>query len=705
MGMEMILDQFNQSFSNVTGNISQFNQLMRTCYYLAANGQPNIAYYKLMKYISISLTQKSVLMNSYMIKRDIDFSEIQFNETQIENTETVFPFMVYDLLFIMNDIALFNQAVQNLENLIGDPRILEIQLGHIFHDQQDIVLKQLNAIYYDDYMHTMKNDISNITLQRFKLFNSILDQFQMHYFTYSSGSNWKDIMKEQLKAQPYGQTQKYRIGQINGNIAITKALLVTNKNLDNQTGVNGFLTIVLNKTFDLGINGQYSLLDGNFRYIGGIQDSIYLEGIRQLLVNYKYLQQIRINNSINEYYYVYELNYVFWENALTRADNNEFTMIVQSEKNTFLNYLNIEDYTESEMHTRTIIFNASSPYFYSGKIVVKQFGALDGILIMYENVTLNSQESISAYQKQFEKQYDEVTNINKIDQSYNNLTSRDIKTTQIIRISNICNRTIVSFTQLEINQIVYIFSIPLIVLILLQLQQFRLNGTYYNEIDIVNISRNYSDINLLNEIDKLDYHQQNNTFYIVPQTRKFKCLTFNAYRRVLFAADQKYYNNYIDFQHNLLQSIVFQPETELNEISFQIFTSSQQYALMINQLKKCASYLQNTFVNLSGSLTFKYNITAHSYKRPRLATYKAENINGSVVSSRIPSRLPSKLPSLINSFTLSFKDNDEYYQMCFDDSGLFYQKRFSSPFGTQILKFSRQKITLSIDELVNSAIE
>ncbi|CAL6000130.1 Conserved_hypothetical protein [Hexamita inflata] len=705
MGMETILDQFNSSFYNVTGNVSQFDQLMRTCYYLAANGQPNIAYYKLMKYISISLTQKSAMMNQYIIKRDTDVSDIQYSETQIENTQTVFPFMVYDLLFVMNDIALFNQAVQNLENLIGDSRILEIQLGHIFHDQQDIALKQINAKYYEDYMSYAKTEISNLTIQRFKLFNNILDQFQMHYFSFSSGSNWKAIMKEQLKAQPYGQTLKYRIGQINGNIAITKALLVTNKNLDNQTWVNGFLTIVLNQKFDLNINGQYTLLDGNARYISGIQENQYIEGIRQLLVDYKYLQQIRINNTINDYQYVYELNNNFWDDALVRADNNDFTLIIQSEKNTFLNYLNIVDYTESEMHTRTIIFNASSPYFYCGKIFVKQFGALDGLLIIYEGVTFNTQESINLYQKQFLEQYDEATNIHKLDQHYYNLTSRDVKTTQIIRTSNIINKIAISYKKFEIILLIYCFSVPLIVLIILSLQPLRPNGTYYDDIDVENISKNDPDINLLNQIDEIDYNQQNNTFYIVPQPRKFKCLTFNAYRRVLFTADQTYYNNYIDFPHNLLQSIVFQPETELNEISFQIFTSSQQYALMINQLKKCTSYLQSTFVNLSGSLTLKYNITAHSYQRPRLSTYKAENVNGSVVSSRIPSRLPSKLPSLINSFTLSFKDNDEYYQMCFDDSGLFYQKRFSSPLGAQILKFSRQKITQSIDELVNSAIE
>ncbi|CAL6027143.1 Conserved_hypothetical protein [Hexamita inflata] len=705
MGMETILDQFNSSFYNVTGNVSQFDQLMRTCYYLAANGQPNIAYYKLMKYISISLTQKSAMMNQYIIKRDIDVSDIQYSETQIENTQTVFPFMVYDLLFVMNDIALFNQAVQNLENLIGDSRILEIQLGHIFHDQQDIALKQINAKYYEDYMSNAKTEISNLTIQRFKLFNNILDQFQMHYFSFSSGSNWKAIMKEQLKAQPYGQTLKYRIGQINGNIAITKALLVTNKNLDNQTGVNGFLTIVLNQKFDLNINGQYTLLDGNARYISGIQENQYIEGIRQLLVDYKYLQQIRINNTINDYQYVYELNNNFWDDALVRADNNDFTLIIQSEKITFLNYLNIVDYTESEMHTRTIIFNASSPYFYCGKIFVKQFGALDGLLIIYEGVTFNTQESINLYQKQFLEQYDEATNIHKLDQHYYNLTSRDVKTTQIIRTSNIINKIAISYKKFEIILLIYCFSVPLIVLIILSLQPLRPNGTYYDDIDVENISKNDPDINLLNEIDEIDYDQQNNTFYIVPQPRKFKCLTFNAYRRVLFTADQTYYNNYIDFPHNLLQSIVFQPETELNEISFQIFTSSQQYALMINQLKKNASYLQNTCVNLSGSLTLKFSITAHSYKRLRLATYKSENINGSVVSSRIPSRLPSKLPSLINSFTLSFKDNDEYYQMCFNDSGLFYQKRFSSRLGAQILKFSRQKITQSIDELVNSAIE
>ncbi|CAL6112874.1 Conserved_hypothetical protein [Hexamita inflata] len=485
-GMEIILDeiesQTSENQSIITGNIMGMTQLLRQSYLLAGQGKNGQLQYGLIKYLNVPQSTTVKFLSQYLLKRDqSNYQDIQYDEILDQNTQVVIPMMIYDILYSLNDIALFSQATYNLEKLVSDSNVLEIQIGHVFNDQKDLILKNLYTNYYSIY--TSQNNASTVAQARFKLFSNILSYFQLHYFTYSSGPNWKTIMKEQLKMQPLGQIQKYRIGQINGNVAITKALLVTNKNLDNQTGVNGFLTLVLNTSFNLQIQGQHTYLDSCTRYISGIENDIYLEGVRHVLSNFQYIQRTRINYTINDYKIIYEINTSFWHDALNRAENNEFIIAVTQGKSVFENYLNQANYDESEMHERTIIFDAKSLYFVSGRLIVKQYGAIDGLIIIYDDIVLNSETNINNIINELnQKQQMDTVDVDKLDYFYYNLTSRVTKTVQSITRrfpANYVKNMQIQYAVDEEVLILFCYSIPLIVIVLfISSKQNRIHYSY-----------------------------------------------------------------------------------------------------------------------------------------------------------------------------------------------------------------------------------
>ncbi|CAL6056897.1 Conserved_hypothetical protein [Hexamita inflata] len=472
VGMEILIDQIENNQSNyslITGNLTKMIKLMRQSYLLAGQGENGKLQYSFIQYLNVPQTMTVHFLNQRLLKKDqSDYQDVEYDEIIDQNTQTVIPMLIYDIMYVLNDIALFSQATYNLQNVVTNYNVLEVQIGHIYYDQKDITIHNLYMNYYTDYKS--QNNITLLCEARFKLFTDILSYYQMHYFTYSSGPNWKTIMQEQLKTQPQGQTQKYRIGQINGNVAITKALLVNNKNLDNQTGVNGFLTIVLNKSFDLGILELHTYFDGNLRYISGIEEDLYQNGVKLILSSYKYIQSIRINQSVNQFNDIYEINHNFWDDAFNKA-YNEFVVIVSQGKNVFENYLNLANYNESEMHERTVIFDAKSIYFSSGKVIVKQFGAIDGILVIYDNIILNSQFDIIRQLHDLNaKQYINTFNISQLEHFYFNLTQRVTKSVQTItrKLPNNYNPSgIIQYTTKEYIIVLFSYSIPIIIISLI----------------------------------------------------------------------------------------------------------------------------------------------------------------------------------------------------------------------------------------------
>ncbi|CAL6114396.1 Conserved_hypothetical protein [Hexamita inflata] len=714
-GMENILDeiesQTSENQSVITGNLISMTQLLRQSYLLAGQGKNGQLQYGLIKYLNVPQSTTVKFLSQYLLKRDqSNYQDIQYDETIDQNTPVVIPMMIYDILYSLNDIALFSQATYNLEKLVSDPNVLEIQIGHVFNDQKDITLKNLYTNYYSIY--TSQNNVSTTAQARFKLFSNILSYFQLHYFTYSSGPNWKAIMKEQLKIQPLGQIQKYRIGQINGNVAITKALLVTNKNLDNQTGVNGFLTLVLNTPFNLQIKGQHTYLDSCTRYISGIENKIYLEGVRHVLSNFKYLQRTRINYTINDYNIIYEINTSFWHDALNRAENNEFIIAVTQGKSVFENYLNQANYDESQMHERTIIFDAKSLYFVSGKLIVKQYGAIDGLIIIYDDIVLNSETNINnSINELNQKQQMDTVDVDKLDYFYYNLTSRVTKTVQsIIRRfpANYVKNKQIQYAVNEEILILFCFSFPLIVIVLIICsKQNRIQYSYKideqtcenlsnlilsSSSSIISRLHSVSLTALLPDCTPTDFNWINTTKYIHKSDKLL--VKVSKQRNCIFHQDMNY--DAIAFKQALQRvkqpyilffNLSMSQQTESHfEASFLLLTTAQQYSLILNNLRNQPGFLTKNRIKLSEFRTVVFSVQAKYFKVPRVRLY-AQSQSDSIIVSKINSVIGSRADSRVLSFFQS-QEETEMYQRYFDDSVEFYDRGIHTPCQIQIMKIT-----------------
>ncbi|CAL6101267.1 Conserved_hypothetical protein [Hexamita inflata] len=701
LGYEILLEKINQpNMSKITGNVNDFVQLMHQAIQLAAQGQTNDVQTLLQKYIK----QKQISgkftthVDQYILKYNSNFSDMPYDINLTNNNLTVIPLVVVDLLHRLDEISIFGQASYNLENLVINKEVLEVQLGHFSYDAQDVIIKNEYVNNYNQFLQQNPKMWQNeIVLERLKIFKEFYTYYQLHYFTYSSGPNWREIMQEQLKAQPSGRTGKYRIGAINGKMAITKALVVSNKNLDHQTGVNGFLTVVLNKDFDLGIQEDYTLLDENARFIHGINDSKHIEGVRKILLDFGYLKRVRINITVNDYNDIYETDISFWDNTLERANNDEFTLVISKDKTVFNNYLSSADFDSSELHQRTVIFNAASRYFFQGQIVVTQFGAMDALLVIYRDVVLNSDETIANYPLSEKELYysndDGATNIEKLAALYQNLTARDTKQTYtFVRTEQNLNIPKYQFSTFEVKTLLYIFSLPLIVFILqaMQNQVFKNNKQHsyliLDEQQFIQILqtqtaiqfKNYND-NLflgnqkLTKLTESSHHKELNIvrvlnklaptrFYVFPDDAR----TFN-YQQIKLVLVNIHNPQYImSHLHHI------QLEHENLYVSFQLLISQQQYSLILNQLQHGKTYLTNKLMRITGSKQVIYHCNqCQILQKPKIGLYITNQNDGSKLISAIQSKIGSKTMSFVNESEPSYNP--------LDLTNLYIQRELVSP--------------------------
>ncbi|CAL6001171.1 Conserved_hypothetical protein [Hexamita inflata] len=695
-----IKDQYQSKLLGITGNITEFNNLMQTAYSQVSSGQITLLYQTISQYVNISQQNTSYLLNKYLIKQNSDFSAIQFNQYVSNSEQTVIPIAVFDLLYFVNEVPVFNQASYNLLSLLDKQGIIEVQIGHFYHSTPDLILKNIHMNYYD--LFSSQNGISDQVLARFNLYKKILSYFQMHYFTYSSGPNWKSIMKEQIKAQPSGHTGKYRIGIINGKVSVTKAILVDSKNLDSQKVVNGFLTVVLDKPFDLDIKENYTFIDENARYIAGIKDTDYIEGFKSVLLKYGYFKQIRVNYTLNEYQNVIQTDFSFWEQAQARAKNKEFTLVVNKEKSMFQKLLDQAEFDKSEIHSRSVIFNAKCDYFMSGQIIVKQFGAIDGVLVIYKDIVL--QKNIIIPQT-----IEDSSNLDSLEYYYHNLTARDIKRT--IQITNANQQIFTSEITFETQETVllsFIFALALIVFVLIICYNSKCsNGSYmyYQDHLTKKVINQQQSLNLSQYVDPI-YHKAHQVSFESSDfdtQDKLLQLRIQMQNNIIFRQDIIYVQlNQIDLfeKRQMFKNLTYQKYVDTNyQVSFTILTTAQHYSLILNQLKKQQTHLKSKKENVQTPfLTFKIN--NKSFRIPRVKRYlslESRNISESV------SNAISKNQSNI-SVNDSYCEEDEHYYRIFDDRSNFYDRKLQRPLQMQEEVFEHKNYSLKMPELIYLSI-
>ncbi|CAL6101227.1 Conserved_hypothetical protein [Hexamita inflata] len=680
-GYEQLFDNVLNMNTDITGNVTQFIQTMQQAYQLVSHGKYNEVQILLQNYIKQKQTYGTytTYLNMYVLKYASNSSDINLNTPLSNKIQTEIPVAVVDLMNRLDDISMFGQATYNLINLTSNKDILEVQLGHISHDSQEVILINDYIYTYNSYLEQNPQYLNDtIVNSRINVFKEAWSYYQLHYFTYSSGIHWKEIMHQQLKAQPEGKKGKYRIGNIDGKLAVTKALVVTNKNIDKETGVNGFLTVVLNKNFNIGIQENYTLLDENARFIHGINEEQYIFGIRQLLLQYGYLQKVRINATINDYNDIYELNVSFWDDALNRADNDEFTLVITSQNNIVNNYLSEQEYNNSEIHQRSVIFNVKSQYFYGGHIIVSQYGAIEGILIVYQNVVVNN------YNIDQQILNDQTINVNKLEQLYQNLAARTNKLSQTFITQKVQNqRTALVLSSFEKGLLLFISSIPLFILCyLISVLQLNRQRSIIFDYQIYNDEAQYVQQNpVLNkqlttvQLVKTNSNYSTKQLYTLKKGSFLTKLHLLKKRNYIFEDDYKTYDNrfvneYIKNIEKPFQIFSYilknQMFGEHLYVSFQLLTSQQHYFMILNQLKQenkqlCQTLSQST--QITGNMQV-FNQSS-SIKRPKVKSLN-QNVNSnsfSLSNSQSNNISSISLPQLISEPTNYYNSSPVLYDM------------------------------------------
>ncbi|CAL5991264.1 Conserved_hypothetical protein [Hexamita inflata] len=527
-------------------------------------------------------------------------------------------------------------------------------------------------------------------MERIKMYQYTVEVYQLHYFSYSTSNNWEEIMTEQQKAQPNGLSEKYRVSSINGNLAVTKSLNIQAKSIDGKSTINGFLTIVLNQPFNYPVSKPYILVDENMRYLSGLTDTRYLKGIKQVLYSFKYIKNIQVNYSLSNILNILELDNTFWNDALIRAENEEFTLIATQNQSNFQNYLSEADYNKSEIHQRTIIFDATCDYINSGKIMVKQLGAIDGILIIFEDVTLsNFNEDLIIVDNNF-------LAIEKLAYYYNDLNNRNQSTTYYTRTIfpfNYSNTITFQLTVSENTVILYSMATPVILLVFLiiwfQNRQHKIINYIFEVDDFPNITSSsiQSGSNVIvNAEDNYYFQQQIKCNQLIRKQNRIKI----EYFQVLFSSDYRKYANLslIPLHTSVFHFILLQASNELNHLSFQILVPAQQYSLLVNSIVQRKSYLRDLYLKFNGDLQINSNSSQ----------IKVVSKNKSKQGSQIVSQIISKRQS--------FENISLEYKGVFESMNEFYDRKDSTPNTIQIISFSKKEFKFErITELVQNSIE
>ncbi|CAL6049736.1 Conserved_hypothetical protein [Hexamita inflata] len=514
-----------------------------------------------------------------------------------------------------------------------------------------------------------------------------MEVYQLHYFSFSTGDNWKQIMKEQLKTQPSALTEKFRVGEINGQLCVTKALTIQSKTIDNQTTVSGFLTVVLKQPYQFPLNEPYTLFDQNMRFIAGIDDLQYQNGVKQILFRYQYIKNIYVNYTLGNILNILELNNSFWTDAFKNSNQNEYTIVITQNKLTHNNRISESDYNQSEIHQRSVIFKASCDYFVSGYIIVKQLGAIDGLLVVYQDIVLSNYNQ--------DLQLIRTNTIDDISYYYGNLNSRTQSSTYSTNYMYFNNENSVILYKQEIIVILYQLSLPVIILLLILVRQVSVSEPkfdFYSEdqelfqeilSQNINIHNPRMITNHINFIKSL----QSDIFYNIQSINTYLPLT-----EYIFANDLKkyqYLQNIVNHDHiyKYLQKQTEQKE-QPNMFSFQILVTSQQYSVILNAILRNKSWISNQYIKFTGSLQVKY-------------------ISNTILQIKYNSRLASKTSSRVMSSYDLLQDVQKqnqsieqilevYVSKVFDDSNLFCDRKLYTPCKVTIFKFKSPIILYNI---------
>ncbi|CAL6054667.1 Conserved_hypothetical protein [Hexamita inflata] len=703
---ELLLKQY-KNLKNI-GNISYFISQMEQLIYLISVNKADEGFQlpliqKVVEYVAYSTYIQRDMIYRYQLFKVYDqfIVNVMYDEILSDDTIVVIPSMVLDLFQEQQNILMFAAVTNNLQYVVKQQEVYEVVISSINTDNSKSQYRSLYDNQYDQYIASQYNEqpteIQQIIMERINLYKYTTEVHQLHYFSFSSGDNWELIMREQLKAQPTALTEKFRVGQINGKLSVTKALTVQSKTLDNQTTVSGFLTVVLNQPYQFPIDEPYTLFDSNMRFIAGAADQQYQNGVKQILFKHNYVNNIHVNYTLGNIQNILELNNSFWTDAFEQSKQKKYTIVVTQNISTYQNRVSESDYNKSEVHQRSVIFDASCDYFVSGQIIVKQLGAIDGVLVIYKDVVLSN------YSKDPELIGETVLTVDKISYYYGNLNSRQQSTTYSTKykFNSSKHNLIPSLSKGEITVIIYQICIPVILIMILLVYYTSLEKPsldYYTEKEQTSTTITESKIFkprtiknhvcLIQSIRSEVFYNISSTEQNTRQPQIYNYIFANDLQKYQILQNMTTHEQI--YQYLLKQS---EPTEQPNHFSFQILVSSQQYSIVMNNIMRSSSWLSTQSIVYTGSLQVEYKVDVWMHNSKKLSRISSKEISSSNLLER--HQEPSE--------NQNEQDTETYVSKVFDDSNLFMDRKLNSPCKVYMFKFRSNAIKLHTH--VNDLIE
>ncbi|CAL6052105.1 Conserved_hypothetical protein [Hexamita inflata] len=639
---------------------------------------------KYMNLIAINQKQFLDIDTCILVQQDSKYiSTRQFSS--LKGQVVVSPNLVYGLYLKSAEIMHFSRYLVQLESLLTNKFIKSIYLGHTWLADEDVsystIYDQQKSI--ENIMGTKESKIIN------RFCSDIARVYNTHYFMFSTNqSNNEIVQNEQLKSNIDGTNGKFRLSVVDQKTFLTKPLISRTKSILGTPNVQGYLTLELNSKNifqQLQFFGtQFYIMDGSGSILNGYDNEIQQQ-IKQILIKHKYLVQKQMNSTIQQVHITCTKNNEFWDSAYQRSVDNEFTLIVNQNISRLTGILTEDDYNQSAVYQRTIIFDAKSDLFYGGQIILMEFSVLNEFLIILKDVTTQVQVKSNIYIEQqlidqFQKSIPQ--NITVLDSLYGDLTQRS-------------NRIAQNIDRFQLNEIESIFvskntnSYPImigclsliLILIVISIGLNQYKRQFQQIVDINYCSSLSLSINMLSELENLSFQTEQQT--ISPE------FDFNSIERLnwvnvnyVFQDDLKKYHSTSGMTNTaILFQLQCQPKQE-NYASFIVHCTQQQYCNFVILQTKLDSFLPNKLQ------LFKFNCkiraSMRSYYIPTQKMFTINQRNVSKLATRIQTQIQSRIYSKTVSQCQSRQeliDTIDDIPFWFDDSDLFYKREVPNPFG------------------------
>ncbi|CAL6051643.1 Conserved_hypothetical protein [Hexamita inflata] len=640
---------------------------------------------KYMNLVAINQKQFLDIDTCILVQQDNKYiSTRQFSS--LKGQVVVSPNLVYGLYLKSAEIMHFSRYLVQLESLLSNKFIKSIYLGHTWLADEDVsystIYDQQKSI--ENIMGTQESKIIN------RFCSDIARVYNTHYFMFSTNqSNNEIVQNEQLKSNIDGTNGKFRLSVVDQKTFLTKPLISRTKSILGTPNVQGYLTLELNSKNifqQLQFFGtQFYIMDGSGSILNGYDNEIQQQ-IKQILIKHKYLVQKQMNSTIQQVHITCTKNNEFWDSAYKRSVDNEFTLIVNQNISRLIGILTEDDYNQSAVYQRTIIFDAKSDLFYGGQIILMEFSVLNEFLIILKDVTTQVQVKSNIYIEQqlidqFQKSIPQ--NITVLDSLYGDLTQRSNRIAQNIdrfQLNQIESIVVSKNTNVYPIMIGCLSLILILIVIIVSCQQYK--RQFQQVVDINYFSSLDLSCNLFNNLfDNLSFQTEQQTTSPEFNFNGIERLTWPNVNYV-FQDDQKNYHNTVNFEHtDLLSQLHFQSNPE-NYVSFIVHCTQQQYCNFVILQTKLDSFLPNKLQLFKFNCKIRASMRSFCIPTQRMFTINQRNV------SKLATRIQTQIQSRIYSKTVSqcqsrqeLIDTIDDIPFWFDDYDIFYKREVQNPFG------------------------